>query len=223
MAYPHRVAKVTLSGTMFGGQEIWSTGFFMGFEGQDAPEITDTGVSDISNAWQTFFTAATSEISNKYQYTMCKVQMLGVDGKALPDTAKYYSPVSTINGGSPSAALPPQVALVATLANSLPRGLATKGRMFLPGVNSPVDATGHISSATTGAIATNLQTFFGAIMNDADTPGRAVLASTGNALQLRPGQIRNVTQIRVGNVYDTQRRRRNALMEAYTTKPVPIA
>lgn len=223
MAYPHRVARVTLSGTMFGGQEIWSTGFFMGFEGQDAPAITDTGVSDISNAWQTFFSNASSEISNKYQYTMCKVQMLGVDGKALPDTAKYYSPVSAVNGGSASQALPPQIALVATLANSLPRGLATKGRMFLPGVNALVDSTGHIGTGTTTAIATNLQTFFGAIMNDADTPGRAVLASLGNSLQLRPGEIRNVTQIRVGNVYDTQRRRRNALMEAYQIKPVPIA
>lgn len=223
MAYPHRVARVTLSGTMFGGQEIWSTGFFMGFEGQDAPAITETGVSDISNAWQTFFTNPLHEISNKYQYSLCKVQMMGVDGKSLPDTAVYYSPVSAIMGGSSSQALPPQIALVATLANSLPRGLATKGRMFLPGVNALTDATGHVGSGTIGNIATGLQTFFGTIMNDADTPGRAVLASLGNSLQLRPGAIRNVTQIRVGNVYDTQRRRRNALMEAYTTKPVPIA
>lgn len=223
MAYPHRVARVTLSGTMFGGQEIWSTGFFMGWEDKDADAITDTGVSDISNAWQAFFTNATSEISNKYTYNMCKVQMMGVDGKALPDTAKYYSPVSPVQGAAAVQALPPQIALVATMANSLPRGLATKGRMFLPGVNASVDSTGHVPTFTTTSIATNLQTFFGAIMNDADTPGRAVLASLGNSLQLRPGAIRNVTQVRVGNVYDTQRRRRNALMEAYQTKPVPIS
>lgn len=223
MAYPNKVARVTLSGTMFGGQEIWSTGFFMGAEGADASPVTDTGVSDISNAWQTFFSAPSSEISSKYLYTMCKVQMLGVDGKAIPDTAKYFSPGSAIPGAAAGQALPPQIALVATLANSLPRGLATKGRMFLPGINSPVDSTGHIGTATTTAIATNLQTFFQSILNDADTPGRAVLASTGNSLQLRPGAIRNVTQVRVGNVYDTQRRRRNALMEAYQTKPVNAA
>lgn len=223
MGYPHKVAKVTLSGTMFGGQEIWSTGFFMGFEGQDAPAITETGVSDISAAWETFFKAATSEISNKYSYTMCKVQMMATDGKAVADSAVYYSPQSAVVGGSPSQALPPQISLVATLANSLPRGLATKGRMFLPGVNGIVDATGHLGVGTPTNVATNLQTFFSTIMNDADTPGRAVLASTGNALQLRPGAIRHVTQVRVGNVYDTQRRRRNALMEAYQIKPVPSA
>lgn len=223
MSYPHKVARVTLSGTMFGGQEIWSTGFFMGFEGQDAPAITETGVSDISAAWQTFFTTSTSQISNKYVYSMCKVQMMATDGKAVPDSAVYYSPGTTVTGAANLPSMPPQIALVATLANSLPRGLATKGRMFLPGVLSSVDATGHIGSLDIGNIATNLQTFFGAIMNDADTPGRAVLASLGNAAQLRPGEIRNVTQVRVGNVYDTQRRRRNALMEAYTIKPVPIA
>lgn len=222
MGFPHKVVKVTLSGTMFGGQEIWSTGFHMGFEGQDAPAITETGASDISAAWETFFKATTSEISNKYTFNLCKLSMLATDGKAVPDSAVYYSPPTAVTGGSNSSAMPPQVALVATLANSLPRGLATKGRMFLPGVNSVVDATGHLSAITCGNIATNLQTFFGAIMNDADTPGRAVLASTGNALQLRPGAIRNVTQIRVGNVYDTQRRRRNAMTEAYTIKPVPI-
>lgn len=223
MAYPHKVAKVTLSGTMFGGQEIWSTGFFMGSETADAAPVTETGASDISAAWETFFKAATSEISNKYTYSMCKVQMLATDGKPVPDSAVYYSPGTTVLGGSASQALPPQIALVATMANSLPRGLATKGRMFLPGVNSIVDSTGHIGTATTTAIATNLQTFFQTILNDADTPGRAVLASTGNSLQLRPGAIRNVTQVRVGNVYDTQRRRRNALNEAYIIKPVNAA
>lgn len=223
MAYPHKVAKVTLSGTMFGGQEIWSTGFFMGFEGQDAPAITETGVSDISAAWQTFFTAATSKVADDYTYTMCKVQMMATDGKAVADSAVYYSPPAAVVGYSNTAAFPPQVALVATLANSLPRGLATKGRMFLPGVNAAVDATGHISVAEAAAIATNLQAFFTTIMNDADTPGRAVLASLGNSLQLRPGEIRQVSQVRVGNVYDTQRRRRNALTENYSIKPVPSA
>lgn len=223
MAYPHKVARVTLSGTMFGGQEIWSTGFFMGFEGTDAPAITETGVSDISAAWETFFKASTSYISTAYTYNMCKVAMIATDGKAVPDSAVYYSPQAPVTGGSNATALPPQIALVATLANSLPRGLATKGRMFLPGVCAAVDSTGHLQDIVTSAIATNLQTFFGAIMNDADTPGRAVLVSAGNSLQLRPGELRNVTQVRVGNVYDTQRRRRNALMEAYTVRPVPIA
>jgi hypothetical protein len=222
MSYPHKVARVTLSGDAFGGTEIWSTGFFMGFEDQDAPTPTEQGAADIGEAWATFFTAGASYISNKYSFKQCKVQLMATDGKSLPDTAVYYSPQTAKIGGSATAAYPPQIALVATLANSLPRGLATKGRMFLPGVNVTLAATGHLSAGFTDGIATGLQTFFNTIFQDADTPGNPVLASLGNVAQLRPGAIRNVTQIRVGNVFDTQRRRRNALNETYVIKPVSV-
>lgn len=222
MAYPHRVARVTLSGDMFGGQEIWSTGFFMGFENSDAPAPTEQGAADIAAAWSTFWSASTSGVSSRYFFKMCKVQTMGVDGKAIADTAVYHQPATAVAGGAGTSVLPPQIALVATLANSLPRGLATKGRMFLPGINFTIAADGHIGTLEVGQVATNLQTFFNSIFQDADTPGNPVLASLGNSLQLRPGAIRNVTQIRVGNVYDTQRRRRNALTESYTVKPVSV-
>lgn len=220
MALPHRVVKVTLSGTMFGGGEIWSTGFYMGSETADAAPITAQGMADVSAAWETFFKNASSEISNKYTYNQLKMHVVNNDGKTLADSAQYHSPATAAVGGSASAALPPQVALVATLANSLPRGLATKGRMFLPGINSIVDATGHIGVSSTGSISTNLKTFFDAIYNDADLPGNPVLASVGRGPLHTDGAIRRISTVRVGNVFDTQRRRRNALTESYTTKTV---
>lgn len=222
MAYPHRVARVTLSGDCFGGAEIWSTGFYMGFEDSDAPAPTEQGVADIAAAWQTYFSAPTSYVSNKYRFKMAKLQTMAVDGKAVADSAVYFQPATPVPGASSGQAMPPQTALVATLANSLPRGLATKGRMFLPGVNAGVDDTGHLLASVPEGISTNLQTFFNTIYQDADTPGNPILVSLGNSLQLRPGAARYVTQIRVGNVYDTQRRRRNALVESYTVKPVSV-
>lgn len=222
MSLPHRVARVTLSGTMFGGAEEWSTGFYMGFEGQDAPAITPTGVSNISQAWETFFKNPTSTISYRYLFTMCKVHMVERDGKTIPDSAQYYSPLAAVEGGGTGAPLPPQVALVVSLANSLPRGLATKGRMFLPGVCAPVTESGRINAVASENIALNIQTFFNTIYQDADTPGNPVLASTGRGALLTDGAVRNVTQIRVGDVYDTQRRRRNALAESYIIKPVSV-
>lgn len=222
MALPHRVVKVTLSGTMFGGQEIWSTGFHMGFEDQDAPAITPQGVADVSAAWETFFGAATSQIHSNYLYSQCKMVMLNNDGRTIADSAQYHSPAVAKAGGYAGPAFPPQIALVATLANSLPRGLATKGRMFLPGVTVSPDNTGHIAANVCTNIATNLQTFFNTIFQDADTPGNPVLASTGRGPLLMDGAVRNVTQIRIGNVFDTQRRRRNALAEQYTIKPVSV-
>jgi len=220
MSYPHEVVRVTLSGTMFNGNEIWSTGFFLGHEGADADPITEQGVADVGAAWSTFWTSATSLISNKYAFTTCKMVRVAQDGKTIADSAVYWSPSSAPVGGYGNPTLPPQIALVATLANSLPRGLATKGRMFLPGVASPVDSTGHVNTTEQTQLATNLKTFFDSVYNDADLPGNPVLASLGRGPLLQGGAIRNVTQIRIGNVYDTQRRRRNALTETYVVKPV---
>jgi len=220
MALPHRIVKVTFAGTMFGGNEIWSTGFYLGWENKDADPITAQGMADVSAAWEIFFKAASSEISNKYTYNTLKMHIVNNDGKTLPDSAQYHAPATAAVGGSASAPLPPQIALVATLANSLPRGLATKGRMFLPGVNSLVDTTGHIGTSSTTAIATNLKTFFDSVYNDADLPGNPMLASVGRGPLHTDGAIRRISTVRVGNVFDTQRRRRNALTEAYTTRTV---
>jgi hypothetical protein len=222
MALPHRVAKVTLSGDAFGGSEIWSTGFHMGFENADAPALTEQGAADIGEAFATFFRAQTSSVSDNYSFKLCKLSMLNNDGRVMADSSIYYQPLNAVVGAVGGPSLPPQVSLVATLANSLPRGLATKGRMFLPGINAPIDDSGHLPALYTQDIATNLQAFFNTIFQDADTPGNPVLASVGRGPLNMDGAIRNVTQIRIGNVYDTQRRRRNALQETYKVLPVSV-
>lgn len=220
MSLPHRVARVTLSGTMFGGAEEWSTGFYLGHEDRDADAITQQGATDISVAWETFFASAGANISSTYKYEMCKVAMIEQDGHTIPDSAVYHSPSTPISGGSPSNPFPPQIALVATLSNSAPRGLATKGRMFLPGVNAQLGTDGHLTTISTGPIADAVKTFFDSVYNDADLPGNPVLASLGRGPLKQGGTIRNITQIRIGNVYDTQRRRRNGLVEAYVNRSV---
>lgn len=222
MALPHRVVKVTLSGTMFGGAEEWSTGFHIGWENQDATAITEQGIADVAEAWATFFSTATTGISNRYTFNMCKMSVINNDGKTVADSSQYYSPQTAVNGGGGPGVMPPQIALVATLANSLPRGLATKGRMFLPGINFQIDDSGHVPAFYTDGIATNLAAFFDTIHLDADLPGNPVLASVGRGPLNMDGAIRNITQIRIGNVYDTQRRRRNALTETYKTLPVSV-
>lgn len=218
MSLPHQVARVTLSGTMFSGSEIWSTGFYMGNETADAGQPTNQGAADIGAAFATFFSLTANRISTQYKFTQCKVVMLNNDGRTMADSAVYWSPPSEVTGGSGTNVLPPQCSLALTLTNSLPRGLATKGRMYLPGVAVGVNASGKVDALTVGTIADNLKAFFDSITNDADTPGRPVLASVGRPPLLLGGAIRNVTTIKVGDVIDTQRRRRNALDEQYVAR-----
>ena len=96
--------------------------------------------------------------------------------------------------------------------------------MFLPGVMAPISANGKISSVDRDAIATNLQTMFTSINADAAIPGALINASRGRNLGLLDDMPVNryVQDILVGNVYDTQRRRRNQLQEDYVSREITL-
>ncbi len=219
MAFAYKINRVTMSGTSFGGEEQWSTGFYMGYTAGDANLPQQSVVDAIGPLWQTFFLAASSKIHNQWQTTEVKIVQLAVNGTTVPDSQVYYTYPAPISGGGGAgvSVFPPQIALVATLVGPQARGLASKGRMFLPGVTAAVNANGRISDADRGTICTNVRTFLRGVT---DIPGEdnvPMLASQGRGL-LSVGAINHeVISVRVGNVYDTQRRRRNALTEAYST------
>lgn len=218
--YAHNVVRVTLSGTMFGGVEEWSTGFFLGEEGADAPDPTDVTPVDILAAWRTFFEAANSHVSSFYLTTQCKVAKLDDNGQTISDKVFYAYPATELNGSVSAIILPPQCSLVVTLLSDRPRGKASKGRMYLPGIATmPAGTTGKISAAQAGSIADNLKTFFDALAGDADIPGELILAAKSSGpLNANPAQNDYVETIRVGDVIDTQRRRRNGLSETYVSR-----
>lgn len=222
MAYAHIVTRCTISGTSYGGAEEWSTGFFLGSSGADSADVTQAGVDAVAGFWETFFETASSSIPDEWATTEVKLARLATDGSTILDDVVHHVYPAPIIGAGVAAPYPPQISLVATLLSANPRGLASKGRMYLPGVAAGIDATGHMNSTSQGTIATNLQTFFNAVNGAIDLGGDSViLASFGRtAPAVGPGVSALVTSLRVGNVYDTQRRRRNALVEAYVSRTV---
>lgn len=123
--------------------------------------------------------------------------------------------------GTGSVTRPHQVAVVASLLTGIPSG-RTRGRLYLPLLSAPITPdSGRISSTTTQLVAnelseclTDLRAAGYDVANDALT---AVVVSTTYQ------QATPINQIRVGNVFDTQRRRRDALVEAYVTAAYPSA
>lgn len=226
-AYAHKIAKVTISGTCYGGTETWSTGFFMGSPTVDVTGVNAPGSQNIASAWQTFFTNATSSFASDFKTVQVKTAMLNADGSTDIDEIDYYTYPAPIAGGAGASSLPAQIALAATLTSDNQRGLAAKGRMYLPGINAPVSGTtGKIASATVGNIATNFKTFLDAVNVAAGTSGKIILASKGrkqanqvNGDTIYIGGVSAwVTGCRVGDVYDTQQRRRRQLPETYQTR-----
>jgi hypothetical protein len=222
--HAHRVTRCTILGTMFGGAEEWSTGFYIGSTAADAALPTQAQADMIAAAWRTYFTNAASGFSGNYTTTAVKLASVGVDGKSSAADTIYSTLAPAAVGANNNGAHPPQIALVATLASSVARGVGSKGRMYLPGIFQPVDATGHISSTAQGNMLTQLQTFLKAVNSGLGNFEAIILASHGSLNAdgtPRAGGAgpvnQNVTSVKLGNVFDTQRRRRNALREVYQT------
>ncbi len=217
MVYAFPVVRVTISGTAATGAEEWSTGFFVGAESAGASNPTQQFADAIKSAWQTFFTSATTGVSNTVTSNQVKLSQLGTDGKTIPEDTIFSTWATPINGTLTTTLFPPQITLAATLASSLPRGLGAKGRMYLPGICHPLISGGIISTTNQTNIGTNLATFFNAVNTAAPVGSRVILASEGHKKTNTGALNKNVTSVKVGNVYDTQRRRRNGIRETYTT------
>lgn len=217
MAFADKVVHVTLSGNMLQGQEEWQTGFWMGLSEGEAAVPTQGFVDGVRDAWLPFWTDFNNEISSAYTFTSVKAARVNIgglyDGSGVVES---YTATAT-NGGGSSSPLPPQCALVATLIGGSGKGLAGKGRMYLPGVKAPIDGAGKLSGSYTQRIATELAEFFDTVNSLIGSPGVVINASKGHSKLAGIG-ARNVpvNGVRVGNVYDTQRRRRNGLAETYS-------
>lgn len=220
MAYANSHVKVTLFGTCFDGAEQWSTGFRMGSEDPGAGNfgIPAGFVDELLPLWQTFFTSTSVDVSSRYTTTGIKAAIILANGQTDPDEVVTVPYTTPIVGGGGIGAHPPQITLVAQLANSSPVGLGSKGRMYLPGINIAVTSNGKIGLTDTQAVANALRTFLDAAETTTNTPGYIINASKG-----RPGVPfaapvnKRVHQVKIGTVYDTQRRRRNAMTEEYAT------
>lgn len=216
MVYAHRVNRVTFSGTMFGGAEEWSTGFWLGLENDDAPLPTEGCAEALRDLWITFFEAGTTSISQQYLFTQVKVAAINATGFTDLANVVYAYPAGTVDGGNGTETLPPQCSVVATLLSDRPRGLASKGRMYLPGIATAIGSNGKMSTIRRDTIAANLKTFFDGVRGSFDVTGTPILAAKGTgAFPALTAQNDFIESIRIGDVIDTQRRRRNGLVESY--------
>ena len=108
----------------------------------------------------------------------------------------------------------PQQTLCISLLTGAKRGLASRGRFYPPATVLSLSSDGTVSKTGVNLVATAARTLITNLNNwpGTDTPiGGQVVVLGGN------GTTRPVTAVSVGNVMDTQRRRRNKLRESYTT------
>lgn len=116
--------------------------------------------------------------------------------------------------GSAGVKLPSQVALCVTTEGEA-RGPARFGRFYLPGPAAAVQADWRMSEADCEAYVVLATDFLKAVSNSIDVTGSPRSVEMINVSGIGTGAKQTVKTVRVGRVYDTQRRRRGKLEEAY--------
>ncbi len=139
---------------------------------------------------------------------------------ASSSTTEVQYTTGQLPGQSPPA--PFQNALAISWLTSAQRGLASRGRIFIPAAPWQVGDDGQFTAAAVGPVATMTRTFIQNLGNwpGFDLPSSPVpsVVSRGKLLGPKswgPGLARPITRVAVGRVPDTQQRRRAKLREEH--------
>jgi hypothetical protein len=216
----------SFGGSILNGQEIWQNNIRFSYSyGLAAPGVDEAQVlEELMADLVSYYPNAPWNGGLGYG-TGCVLEW-GKFNRIAPDGSyqdggntvrQDLSPFIQTSGGPPSFA--PQIALAVSWTTDRTRGLANKGRIYIPMPAVTPDASGQIPPALRQSIATNWAQLLADFNNE---PGLDTTTMTAMVVSgVRDGAKEQIRGVRVGSVLDTQRSRRNALVETYTTAPVP--
>lgn len=211
--------RVTLSGTVVGG-ETWST---------SCAYQTNFGTGPVKDyadllAWATAVAAFSGNDYVTLQTGLSEVNDLNAVRIEYIDSAGVVAQVAEAamdTAWSPASApkMPFQCSVVLSLLTGRP-GRSYRGRMYWPALAMSLEATsGQLAAATTAAIAADAAQ----LLTDIGTAAGVDFLMVPSVSSAKLGTSSVVTQVSVGSVIDTQRRRRNQLRESRSASPVPAA
>lgn len=129
-------------------------------------------------------------------------------GTTLSTFERSIAPVASTGGGN---MLPHEVAVCASLLSAV-YGRSGRGRVYLPPpAYGALTTTGRLDATIRGTMATAMATYC------ADTTDQSLFAAVASRTTTA---IHRVLTVKVGDVFDSQRRRRDALSEVYTSATV---
>ena len=216
---PH--TRVTLQGEIFSGStvlDIWSCNINVVrnllFGPLDDPAAYLEQIAAPMAAW---FTGATHRMRNDVRLTQLKVNNIGADGKysdpGHPHT-NAYGPL--VVGGSVTVDTPPMCSLAWSWTTSLFRGPGHTGRIYPP--NALLGTTAANSKVTSGEAGTHV-TAAKALLDVLRNTGGILASPCVSSAVLEDNVL--ITGVRVGDVIDVQRRRKNAEVETYSASAWP--
>lgn len=213
MSYPLPFLRLVLGGKNF--TEDWNTSLSIVADGNGA--VSDASLVAMAALVGSWFTSTgtngpsfLSHVTLQY----IKFNRINVDGHYMDPVAKTHVYPTALVGPTGLIAAP-QLTAVVTLTTAFERGLANRGRMYLPpssGFDKPA-SDGLVTTANalrlSNAVATLINSINNLMSPQSGSPRVAIVSN------VRSGAWHSVTGAKTGRVIDTMRSRRASLAEDY--------
>lgn len=222
MAYAYQNLKITFGGKLHQRNEIWTNGITLGHEDKDFdgfPEQIDrNSYNDIVQNIKDWFQRNSSRISNGATLEWVKFAVVGTDGKYAATSDGNYALNVTYDFdpiyGADASTIAPQLSVALTMETDVRRGAGRYGRIYPPLTGTP-GGDGYDQYTTERAesfkeLLDDINDSSDGLIGAADNAPRVVIASA-----VGQGRNASVKRVKVGRVIDTQRSRRNAMVEDY--------
>lgn len=210
MPFPNEHIYFTVHWLTYGTGE---TGQF-GLRFDNTAPLTQAMVNACATPVQTMWSSAGAGIEDGYRLTFLRAAKIGTDGKYLPGSVSLdytYSNPPVGGGGITIARYPLQTALATTLTTAIPRGQASKGRIYLPWINQALGSDYLFpltqANSRSAAVATML-TALNVQLGPLCVFSKGTKTSTAGAKHV-------VTGVKTGRRPDVQRRRAKQQVESY--------
>lgn len=202
-----------------GQDEIWACGIRGFFGSSGGPGSMDTWqdldlpatMASMAVALQAWYQDANSAQSQDARLAWCKLNVINTAGHYADQTKTHVNDFPVPIAGAAASAVPSYLSLAYSWETANKRGLASRGRIYPTNYCFAADGAA-VSGATAGANANAGKALINALKVTTGLNGGvfspAVVSSKAAAWAY-------ITGVRSGNVYDEQRRRRNAVRETY--------
>ena len=228
--YNEPFMKLTFGGTQAGGQDIWTCGINLSIQNDELVPVLPTNAvsafenyiedidSDIVDIFSNYISNSNMDVPASATLDYIKLAVIGTNGEYIVD-AHTWEP-QNVTGGV-SRFYIPQVSLVMTLQSDKRTDPGKYGRFYLPTV-AGVSSTGYRPTRTQekATLTANLLASLSRRVRGGLADVRVRPAAVTSASNFS-GSYRPFTTVKVGNVFDTQRRRRNKIGETYEIASVP--
>lgn len=213
MAVPHHL-KIVFRGIFATSPEEWSfsTKWDTDMSFEDDPNLSDIHADQVLTACSTLF--GNSKWAAGMKMTEWRAYFIKSDGLMEGNPRQELITPGSEPQGSGGTRLPSQVSLCVT-TEAAARGPARFGRFYLPGPAAAVQADWRMSEADCESYLASIVQFLKDVSDSIDVPGSTRSVDMVNISGIGTGTMQTVKTVRVGRVYDTQRRRRSQLEEAY--------